>query len=128
MPVLRSRGADPGRGRPAAGCGFAIARENFSYAASDRSFSSRCGRPAHAAHAIAITSTTPEGASHNKMSIPVSVGTPGGCSGEARRPPRVRDLGSADPLVGAVDEPLVLPDRHGVLQLVDEGTAGVEGL
>src|SRR5215475_3785890 len=37
-------------------------------------------------------------------------------------------LRAADPLIGTIGEPLVLPDRHRRLQLVDQRVAGVEGL
>ena len=70
IPVLRSR-ATGGRARPAPGCSLAIAAANRAYAASERSaVSSRCGRPAQAAHTIMMTSTTPEGSNHARISTP----------------------------------------------------------
>src|SRR6201999_4660404 len=37
-------------------------------------------------------------------------------------------LRAADPFAGTVPEPLVLPDGHGRLQLVDQHPAGLEGV
>src|ERR1700735_249022 len=37
-------------------------------------------------------------------------------------------LRATDPFAGTVSEPLVLPDGHGRLQLVDQHPAGLEGV
>src|ERR1700761_2465268 len=37
-------------------------------------------------------------------------------------------LRATDPFAGTVPEPLVLPDRHGRLELVDQHPAGLEGV
>ena len=67
IPVLRSVLA-AGRGRPAPGCSFWMARAKRSYAASDRSRSSRRGRPAHATHTMAKSVAATAGTSHSRIS------------------------------------------------------------
>ena len=67
MPVLRSRTLT-GRGRLTAGCSFAIAAANRSYAASERSRSPARGRPAQLAQSMARAVAAPAGASHHRIS------------------------------------------------------------
>src|SRR5262245_14823518 len=132
--------------RASGGSGFASAVAMRARVASSRTRSSR-SRPAHAAQTIA-TAVIPSGtASHHNTLMLTSVC---GCS---TRPghsawrvdtlhgfevvqsvdaPRERGIATglrrADPLVGAVAESLVLPDRDGRLELVDQVPAGVDRL
>ena len=99
------------------------------------------GRPRHGRHGPA-SPPTPSPPRSRRAAAPATAGSPR-AQPRRRRPvdpaargerpgPVARALGSgrsggADPLLGAVGEDLVLPDRHLGLERVDERPGGVEG-
>ena len=127
-PVLRSRTVT-GRDRRTPGCSFSIALVSRA-TDSSRSTSPRPSRPSHDTHTIASSVTTAGGTSQSRISTQIRVGRSSDWLRKARERPSGNQgsLRRADPLLGAVGERLVLPDRHLVLQGVDQCAGGLEGL
>ena len=126
MPVLRSRVGHRRGVRAAPACSLLQGGRQPAYGDVAVDLAAALAAQPATPTASPRTVTTAGGTSQSRISTRPRVGTADSAADGAHA--RAPAHGRADPLLGAVGEALVLPDRHLGLERVDQGPGGVERL